>query len=61
MCVCVYGKVFVVTVGKLTVEQIKAGYASLKRIEECMKRKGSGKELLEACNQFYTRIPHDFG
>ncbi|KAJ8336518.1 hypothetical protein SKAU_G00377380 [Synaphobranchus kaupii] len=47
--------------GKLTVEQIKAGYASLKRIEECMKRKGSRKELLEACNQFYTRIPHDFG
>ncbi|XP_061111087.1 poly [ADP-ribose] polymerase 2 [Conger conger] len=47
--------------GKLTVEQIKAGYTSLKRIEECMKKKGSGKELVEACNQFYTRIPHDFG
>ncbi|XP_018613580.1 poly [ADP-ribose] polymerase 2 isoform X1 [Scleropages formosus] len=47
--------------GKLTVEQIKAGYASLKRIEECLKRKGNKKELLEACNQFYTRIPHDFG
>ncbi|KAJ8366951.1 hypothetical protein AAFF_G00336400 [Aldrovandia affinis] len=47
--------------GKLTVEQIKAGYASLKKIEECVKRKGNGKELLEACNQFYTRIPHDFG
>uniref|UniRef100_A0A3B4DTT4 Poly [ADP-ribose] polymerase n=1 Tax=Pygocentrus nattereri TaxID=42514 RepID=A0A3B4DTT4_PYGNA len=47
--------------GKLTAEQIRAGYASLKRIEECVKRKGSNKELLEACNQFYTRIPHDFG
>ncbi|XP_036452139.1 poly [ADP-ribose] polymerase 2 isoform X2 [Colossoma macropomum] len=47
--------------GKLTTEQIRAGYASLKRIEECVKRKGSNKELLEACNQFYTRIPHDFG
>ncbi|XP_026876693.2 poly [ADP-ribose] polymerase 2 [Electrophorus electricus] len=47
--------------GKLTAEQIRAGYASLKRIEECVKRKGSNKELLDACNQFYTRIPHDFG
>uniref|UniRef100_A0A8C2CV44 Poly [ADP-ribose] polymerase n=1 Tax=Cyprinus carpio TaxID=7962 RepID=A0A8C2CV44_CYPCA len=47
--------------GKLTTEQIRAGYASLKRIEECLKKKKSNKELLEACNQFYTRIPHDFG
>ncbi|XP_042562084.1 poly [ADP-ribose] polymerase 2 isoform X2 [Clupea harengus] len=47
--------------GKLTSEQISAGYASLKRIEECLKRKERNKELLEACNQFYTRIPHDFG
>ncbi|KAL2097172.1 hypothetical protein ACEWY4_006379 [Coilia grayii] len=47
--------------GKLTPEQIRAGYASLKRIEECLKRKGSNRDLLEACNQFYTRIPHDFG
>ncbi|XP_056334691.1 poly [ADP-ribose] polymerase 2 [Danio aesculapii] len=47
--------------GKLTAEQIRAGYASLKRIEECLKKKGSNKELLDACNQFYTRIPHDFG
>lgn len=42
-------------------EQIRAGYAALKKIEECVKRKGSSRELLEACNQFYTRIPHDFG
>ncbi|KTF95313.1 hypothetical protein cypCar_00028559 [Cyprinus carpio] len=47
--------------GKLTTEQIRAGYASLKRIEECLKKKRSNKELVEACNQFYTRIPHDFG
>ncbi|ROL55166.1 Poly [ADP-ribose] polymerase 2 [Anabarilius grahami] len=47
--------------GKLTAEQIRAGYSSLKRIEECLKKKNSNKELLEACNQFYTRIPHDFG
>ncbi|XP_043109054.1 poly [ADP-ribose] polymerase 2 [Puntigrus tetrazona] len=47
--------------GKLTTEQIRAGYASLKRIEECLKKKNNNKELLDACNQFYTRIPHDFG
>lgn len=47
--------------GKLTSEQIRAGYTALKRIEDCLKKKGSNKELLEACNQFYTRIPHDFG
>lgn len=47
--------------GKLTSEQIRAGYTALKKIEDCLKRKGSNRELLEACNQFYTRIPHDFG
>ncbi|MEQ2192901.1 Poly [ADP-ribose] polymerase 2, partial [Xenoophorus captivus] len=47
--------------GKLTSEQIRAGYAALKRIESCLKKKGSRRDLLEACNQFYTRIPHDFG
>ncbi|XP_019748466.1 poly [ADP-ribose] polymerase 2 isoform X2 [Hippocampus comes] len=47
--------------GKLTLEQISAGYTALKRIEACLKRKNGGSELVEACNQFYTRIPHDFG
>ncbi|KAM9349501.1 poly [ADP-ribose] polymerase 2 [Symphorus nematophorus] len=47
--------------GKLTSEQIRAGYTALKKIEDCLKKKGSNRELLEACNQFYTRIPHDFG
>uniref|UniRef100_A0A8C4RPG3 Poly [ADP-ribose] polymerase n=1 Tax=Erpetoichthys calabaricus TaxID=27687 RepID=A0A8C4RPG3_ERPCA len=47
--------------GKLTEEQIKAGYMSLKKIENCIKKNATGKELLEACNEFYTRIPHDFG
>ncbi|XP_072296739.1 poly [ADP-ribose] polymerase 2 isoform X2 [Eucyclogobius newberryi] len=47
--------------GKLTMEQIRAGYAALKKIEDCLKKKGGSRELLEACNQFYTRIPHDFG
>ncbi|XP_057713748.1 poly [ADP-ribose] polymerase 2 isoform X2 [Corythoichthys intestinalis] len=47
--------------GKLTVEQISAGYTALKRIEACLMRKDGGRDLVEACNQFYTRIPHDFG
>ncbi|XP_068604576.1 poly [ADP-ribose] polymerase 2 [Brachionichthys hirsutus] len=47
--------------GKLTSEQIRAGYTALKKIEGCLKKKGSSHQLLEACNQFYTRIPHDFG
>ncbi|KAM3940243.1 poly [ADP-ribose] polymerase 2-like isoform 3-T3 [Leptodactylus fuscus] len=47
--------------GKLTVEQIRAGYSSLQRIENCIKKQKFGRELLEACNEFYTRVPHDFG
>ncbi|XP_044137189.1 poly [ADP-ribose] polymerase 2-like [Bufo gargarizans] len=47
--------------GKLTVEQIRAGYSSLQRLENCIKKQKFGKELVEACNEFYTRIPHDFG
>ncbi|CAN9503018.1 unnamed protein product [Ophioblennius macclurei] len=47
--------------GKLTTEQIRAGYQALKNIEDCLKNKGNSQLLLEACNQFYTRIPHDFG
>ncbi|XP_007462601.1 PREDICTED: poly [ADP-ribose] polymerase 2 isoform X2 [Lipotes vexillifer] len=47
--------------GKLTVAQIKAGYQSLKKIEDCIRTGQHGRALIEACNEFYTRIPHDFG
>ncbi|XP_067837774.1 poly [ADP-ribose] polymerase 2, partial [Heptranchias perlo] len=47
--------------GKLTTDQIKAGYLSLQKIEDCINRNVTGKALVEACNEFYTRIPHDFG
>ncbi|XP_012589422.1 PREDICTED: poly [ADP-ribose] polymerase 2 isoform X1 [Condylura cristata] len=47
--------------GKLTVGQIKAGYQSLKKIEDCIRAGQLGRALVEACNEFYTRIPHDFG
>uniref|UniRef100_A0A8C2UL27 Poly [ADP-ribose] polymerase n=1 Tax=Chinchilla lanigera TaxID=34839 RepID=A0A8C2UL27_CHILA len=50
-----------VPLGKLTVAQIKAGYQSLKKIEDCIRAGQRGQALLEACNEFYTRIPHDFG
>ncbi|XP_023559896.1 poly [ADP-ribose] polymerase 2 isoform X2 [Octodon degus] len=50
-----------VPLGKLTVAQIKAGYQSLKKIEDCIRAGQCGRALLEACNEFYTRIPHDFG
>jgi len=48
--------------GKITVEQIKAGYSALKKISECVENgKTSGSEIVQACNDFYTRIPHEFG
>ncbi|XP_078393741.1 poly [ADP-ribose] polymerase 2, partial [Cetorhinus maximus] len=47
--------------GKLTSAQIKAGYLSLQKVEGCINRSVTGKALVEACNEFYTRIPHDFG
>ncbi|XP_026576412.1 poly [ADP-ribose] polymerase 2 [Pseudonaja textilis] len=47
--------------GKLKAEQIQAGYRSLQKIEACLKWSQTGSVLLEACNEFYTQIPHDFG
>lgn len=47
--------------GKLTKQQIKEGYESLKAIEELINAKDFGRKLTDACSEFYTRIPHDFG
>ncbi|ESO83695.1 hypothetical protein LOTGIDRAFT_176953, partial [Lottia gigantea] len=47
--------------GKLTKTQIKAGYQALKVIEGLIDSNNFGHKLVEACNDFYTRIPHDFG
>ena len=47
--------------GKLTKHQISAGYTALKEIEGLIKSKKLGNALTEACNTFYTRIPHCFG
>lgn len=51
--------------GKVTEDQIKAGYEALSKIANIINDTGKSekkrKELMEACNQFYTRIPHYFG
>jgi len=47
--------------GKLTKDQIRAGYAALKKIDACVEAKNFGSSLTQACDEFYTRIPHDFG
>uniref|UniRef100_A0A1X7SNM2 PARP alpha-helical domain-containing protein n=1 Tax=Amphimedon queenslandica TaxID=400682 RepID=A0A1X7SNM2_AMPQE len=47
---------------KLTKAQIKSGYAALKKIEGLIQSgKTSGDPLFKACDEFYTRVPHDFG
>ena len=49
--------------GKLSKTQIKAGYAALKEIEDLIakNKQHSGQDIIQANNDFYTRIPHDFG
>ena len=48
--------------GKLTKQQIKAGYEALKEIEALVTAgTTSGLAIVDACNRFYTKIPHDFG
>lgn len=48
--------------GKLSKDQIKHGYEALRAIEECIKSgKASSAESRDACSNFYTRIPHNFG
>ncbi|CAB4064804.1 PARP2_3_4 [Lepeophtheirus salmonis] len=44
--------------GKLTDSQIKAGYRALKKVAECI---SSGLNALRASNEYYTKIPHEFG
>lgn len=48
--------------GKITTDQLKAGYSALKVIAELINEGvTSGARLCQACNDFYTRIPHEFG
>lgn len=42
--------------GKLTPEQIKAGYLALKAVDDLIESgKFVMKDLIQACNDFYTR------
>lgn len=54
------GRLFV-SIGKLTKDQIKAGYSALKLIDQCISKSDFGSKLVAACDAFYTRIPHCFG
>ncbi|CAL1267174.1 unnamed protein product [Larinioides sclopetarius] len=47
--------------GKLTLKQIQDGYIALKNVADILSIGGKGKLLLNACNDFYTKIPHNFG
>ncbi|CAN8000927.1 unnamed protein product [Ixodes pacificus] len=47
--------------GKLKKEQIQAGYEALRKIEDCLNSACSGNNLTNACNEFYSCIPHAFG
>ena len=48
--------------GKLTKEQITAGFKALHAVAECVENGHiGGPEHIEACNKFYTRIPHVCG
>lgn len=46
--------------GKLTKEQIMAGYKALRKIEDCINKPSLKSQLAEACSEFYTCIPHSF-
>ncbi|GFX64635.1 transposable element Tcb2 transposase [Trichonephila clavipes] len=47
--------------GKLTFKQITDGYAALNKIAEVISRNGEAEELLKRCEEFYMKIPHNFG
>ena len=47
--------------GKLTPGQIKAGVECLKTIEDLITANSLGQALVDACNEYYTKIPHNFG
>ena len=52
----------ILSLGKVTEDQIRAGYRSLSKISELIDKNNFDlDELVEHCNAFYTRIPHYFG
>ena len=48
--------------GKISQDQIKAGYESLNKIADLLKSPGCNpRQLRDVSSEFYTRIPHCFG
>lgn len=47
--------------GKLTLKQVKEGYIALNKVSAIVSSGKKGAALLNACNDFYTKIPHNFG
>ncbi|KAF8791322.1 Poly [ADP-ribose] polymerase 2 like protein [Argiope bruennichi] len=47
--------------GKLTLKQIIEGYIALRKVADILSAGGKGPLLVNACNDFYTKIPHSFG
>ncbi|GBL73042.1 Poly [ADP-ribose] polymerase 2 [Araneus ventricosus] len=47
--------------GQLTFRQIKDGYRALNKIAEALSSEVAGHDLVNACEEFYMKIPHNFG
>lgn len=47
--------------GKLSKSQIQKAYSVLAELQGFIKDKKPEQFLLDACNRFYTLIPHSFG
>ncbi|GIY43131.1 poly polymerase 2 [Caerostris extrusa] len=47
--------------GKLTLKQVQEGYVALNKVAVVLAAGGKGSALINACNDFYTKIPHNFG
>lgn len=48
-------------VGKLSKSQIQKAYAVLSELLTLIKQEKQEIELIDACNRFYTLVPHSFG
>lgn len=46
--------------GRLTKEQIQAGYEALHKIEDCINKDCPKSQVMDACSEFYTCVPHSF-
>lgn len=47
--------------GKLSKKQIQSAFAVLSELQKLIEDKASEHNFIDACNRFYTLIPHSFG